>query len=65
SWVLIVEGYDESSMRSIIDRALQPEQLEVRGAASSYTAIYQLEHIASDADIRCTRPGRVNGPKRE
>ncbi|MEE2803813.1 MAG: hypothetical protein VYB37_05130 [Pseudomonadota bacterium] len=65
SWVLIVEGYDEDSMRSIVDRALQPEQLEVTGAASSYTAIYQLEHIASDADIRCARPGRVNGPKRE
>lgn len=65
SWVLILEGYDEREMRSIIETSLQTEQLEARGAATgSRTALYQLEHIAADEDIRNARVGQVNGPKR-
>ena len=65
NWVIIVEGYDEDEMQSIVTTALTAKHLEELGAfPGSQTNFYELEHIASDADVQNARPGRVNGPRR-
>ena len=56
-WILVVEGYDEASMRSLAGDALSPKRLQEGGAApGANVALYQLEHVASDEDVRNAIP---------
>ncbi|MGI9334569.1 MAG: hypothetical protein ACR2RL_15590, partial [Gammaproteobacteria bacterium] len=55
-WIVLVEGYDEALMRSLLRDKFDPGRLEELGAApGSRSGLYQLEHIASHDDVHRAR----------
>tara|TARA_B100001123_G_C15312272_1_gene1024843 strand:- start:2187 stop:2873 length:687 start_codon:yes stop_codon:yes gene_type:complete len=50
-WILLIEGYDPSSIQSLTQTDLSPARLAGFGGSTDHTACYHVSHILTDRDV--------------